>query len=130
MNVSKAVIFHDEREGTPGSIEAENKNPPNGPSYTQEKDLVAVGSKTGPKSKNSNKKIQKGGTANKSDDDQQACRGSEGHDSSSRKGLEDDGDANRRRQLSFGGTYCFTPKMTNMPQHLPFSQIILWFSQC
>ncbi|XP_078162943.1 protein ALWAYS EARLY 3-like isoform X3 [Carex rostrata] len=101
MNVSKAVIFHDEREGTPRSIEAENKNPPNGPSYTQE-DLVAVGGKTGPKSKNSNKKIQKSGTTNKSDDDQQACRGSEGHDSSNRKGLEDDGDANRRRQLFFG----------------------------
>ncbi|KAF3331243.1 protein ALWAYS EARLY 2-like isoform X1 [Carex littledalei] len=112
MNVSKAIIFHDKGEGILGSREAENKNAPNGPSYTQEKDLAAIGGKTGPNSKKSDKTKQKGVTANKSDNDQQACRGIEGHNSSSRKGLKDVEDAkslgastsshNRSRQLFFG----------------------------
>ncbi|KAJ4797445.1 ALWAYS EARLY 2 [Rhynchospora pubera] len=110
---SKAVAFHAEGEGSLGSREAENKDSHKDP-YTPGKGVSAVGSKT-PKLKKSQKTRQKGMNASKSEDDKEACSGTEeGHHSSSGKGLRDpdDGDAKspwastssrkRSRQLSFG----------------------------
>ncbi|XP_078180275.1 DNA binding protein isoform X3 [Carex rostrata] len=111
---SKAVAFHAEGEGSLGSREAENEDSPTGPSYTPGKGVAACGGKTGPKSKKSQKKKQKGIIANRSDDDKEACSGTEeGHNSSSGKGLKDADDEDtkspwastsrkRSRQLFFG----------------------------
>jgi hypothetical protein len=117
---SKAVAFHAEEEGSLGSREAENEDSPKGPSYTSGKGTVSASNKTGPKSKKTQKKKQKGISANRSDDDKEACSGTEeGHNSSSGKGLKDadNEDAKspwastssrkRNRQLFFGGSYFF-----------------------
>lgn len=116
---SKAVAFHAEGEGSLGSREAENEDSPTGPSYTPGKGVAACGGKTGPKSKKSQKKKQKGIIANRSDDDKEACSGTEeGHNSSSGKGLKDADDEDtkspwastsrkRSRQLFFGGSFFF-----------------------
>ncbi|KAJ3704051.1 hypothetical protein LUZ61_007756 [Rhynchospora tenuis] len=109
---TKAVAFRAEGEGSLGSKEAENEDTHKGP-YTPGKGVAAVSNT--PKLKKSQKKKQKGMSANKSEDDKEACSGTEeGHHSSSGKGLKDadDGDSKsprastssqkRSRKLFFG----------------------------
>jgi hypothetical protein len=86
----KAVAFHAEEESSLGSREAGNEDSPKGPSYTPGKGVASPSSKTGPKSKKSQKKKQKGISADRSNDDKEACGGTEeGHNNSSGKGLKD-----------------------------------------